>query len=103
MRPSAIPAPTGARDPSLRRAGCLDHRDERIDPGAMSYNWRMKATSAAFSRSVSCTPRTRLKNSTVSSSVKRRRVLDPPTGEGLDGALSVDPLIVDRARLVDPE
>ncbi len=62
----------GARDPSLRRAGCLDRRDERIDAGAMSYNWRMKATSAAFSRGVSCTPRTRLKNSTVSSSVKRR-------------------------------
>src|SRR5437870_5440041 len=32
----------------------------------------MKATSAAFSRGVSCTPRTTLKNSTVSSSVKRR-------------------------------
>src|SRR5713226_1327014 len=30
-----------------------------------------------------------------------RRVLDPPKGEGLDGALSVDPLIVDRARLVE--
>ena len=66
------PCATGARDPSLRRAGCLDRRDERIDPVAMSYDWRMKATSAAFPRSVSCTPRTRLKNSTVSSSVKRR-------------------------------
>jgi hypothetical protein len=62
----------GARDPSLRQARCLDRRDERIDARAMGYNWRMKATSAAFSRGVSCTPRTRLKNSTVSSNVKRR-------------------------------
>src|SRR5260370_19857653 len=29
------------------------------------------------------------------------RVLDPPKGEGLDGALGVDPLIVDRARLIE--
>jgi len=61
----------GARDPSLRRARCLDGRDECIDARAMSYNWRMKATSAAFSRGVSCTPRMRLKKSTVSPSVKR--------------------------------
>ena len=61
----------GARDPSLRRARCLDGCDECIDARAMSYSWRMKATSAAFSRGVSCTPRTRLKKSTVSSSVKR--------------------------------
>jgi hypothetical protein len=36
------------------------------------YSWRMKATRAAFSRGVSCTPRTRLKNSTVSSNVSSR-------------------------------
>src|SRR5439155_11681678 len=30
-----------------------------------------------------------------------RRVLDPAQGEGLDGALGVVPLIVDRARLVE--
>src|SRR5215510_5121328 len=36
------------------------------------YSWRRKATRAVFSRGVSCTPRTRLKNSTVSSSVRSR-------------------------------
>ena len=55
----------------LRQARCLDRRDERVDARAMGYNWRMKATSAAFSRGVSCTPRMRLKKSTVSPSVKR--------------------------------
>src|SRR5437660_5245450 len=30
-----------------------------------------------------------------------RGVLDPAQGEGLDGAVGVDPLIVDRARLVE--
>ena len=54
------PCVTGARDPFLRQARCLDRRDQRIDARAMGYNWRMKATSAAFSRGVSCTPRTRL-------------------------------------------
>src|SRR2546427_10585826 len=55
-----------------------DHLDMEIGDGAdgvhvtCSYSWRMKATRAAFSCGVSCTPSTRLKNSTVSSSVKRR-------------------------------
>src|SRR4029450_11332923 len=39
---------------------------------AWGYSWRRKATRAAFSRAGSCTPRTGLKNSTVSSSVSSR-------------------------------
>jgi hypothetical protein len=42
-------------------------RQVAADVVGVVYNWRMKATSAAFSRGVICTPRTRSKNSAAAS------------------------------------